>query len=204
MDANESEESRQLVDDLRAGKREALNSLFARHEPYLRRVVGFRLDRRVRRRVAVSDVVQQTQVDAFERIDEYLEGEPMPFRWWLRRAAHDRLRRVHREHRAGKRAVAREISLADRTSLQIAALAGGGTSPSGRAVRRELAARVRRALGQLSETDREVLMMRNFEEMPYDAIGYVLGIDPTAARMRHGRALVRLGKILRKGGLTEG
>lgn len=181
-----------------------MDSLFARHETYLRRVVRFRLDRRVRRRVGVSDVVQQTQIDAFERIDEYLDGEPMPFRWWLRRAAHDRLRRVHREHRAAKRAVAREISLADRTSLQIAALAGGGTSPSGRAVRRELAARVRRALARISETDREVVLLRNFEEMPYKAIGYVLGIEPTAARMRYGRALARLGKALREGGLTEG
>ena len=51
--------------------------------------------------------------------------------------------------------------------------------------------------------DPEVLLMRTFEKLSYEEIGYVLGIDRAAARKRHGRALLRLDKILREGGMTE-
>ena len=201
---NSAGECEGLVAQVRAGDRSALDRLFARHEDYLRRVIGLRLDRRLRPRLGVSDVVQATQLDALERIDDYLAGEPLPFRWWLRKAAHERLRRVHRAHlRTGKRAVAREVPLPDRSSLQLVSrLAAPGPSPSRQAARRELAARVRRALARLPETDREILLMRDFEDLPYDEIAYVLRIESAAARMRHGRALIRLGQILREEGVT--
>ena len=45
--------------------------------------------------------------------------------------------------------------------------------------------------------------MRTFEGLSYDEAAYVLEIDAAAARKRHGRALVRLHKLLTAGGLTE-
>ena len=65
------------------------------------------------------------------------------------------------------------------------------------------ARRLRQALDQLGEMDREVLLMRNFENLSYQEISHLLDIDAAAARKRHGRALIRLHKILSEGGLTE-
>jgi len=190
---------------LRSGERTVLDPLLEQHRPYLRRVVEMRLDKRLRRRVGVSDVVQATQLDALERIDDYISGDEMPFRWWLRRAAHERLKRVWRENlKAAKRDIRREIPLPDRSSLHIAArLVADGSSPSQRVAKGEQARRVRQALARLPESDREILMMRAFEDLPYDEIGYILRIDPAAARQRHGRALFRLDQLLREGGMRE-
>lgn len=190
---------------VREGDRGALDLLLARHAPHVRRIVGMRLDARVRRRVSVSDVVQAAHLDVVQGLDDYLAGEPLPFRWWLRKTVHERLRRVHREHvGAGKRAVAREVRLSDRSSLQLGArLAIEHTTPSQQAAKRELARRVREALAELPEVDREILLLRTYEDLPYGEVAYVLGITPTAARMRYGRALVKLGAILRHGGIAE-
>ena len=112
------------------------------------------------------------------------------------------LRRCHLG--AARRAVGREVALPDRSSLMLAQqfLARGAT-PSQQLDQQELARRVRQAVGQLPEADQEVLLMRTFEGLSFEEVGYMLQIDPAAARKRHGRALLRLGKILADGGLKE-
>ena len=201
----DSAQTRALVERLRAGERAVLDPLLEQHRPYLRRVVEMRLDKRLRRRVGVSDVVQATQLDAIQRIDDYIANGVLPFRWWLRRAVHERLKRVWAENlKAAKRDIRREVPLPDRSSLFIAAqFVAAGSSPSQRLAKNEQARCVRQALAQLSEGDREILLMRAFEDLPYDEIGYVLGIEPAAARKRHGRALLRLDVLLREGGMRE-
>jgi DNA-directed RNA polymerase specialized sigma24 family protein len=38
--------------------------------------------------------------------------------------------------------------------------------------------------------------MRHTEELPYEEVGCLLGVDPAAARKRYGRALIRLQRAL--------
>jgi DNA-directed RNA polymerase specialized sigma24 family protein len=45
--------------------------------------------------------------------------------------------------------------------------------------------------------------MRHGDELPYQEIGYILDLDPAAARKRYGRALLRLRKLLLDAGLLE-
>jgi RNA polymerase sigma-70 factor (ECF subfamily) len=93
--------------------------------------------------------------------------------------------------------VGREVTLPDRSSLALAQnLLAPNSSPSRRADREEQARRVQEALARLAEADREVLLMRHYEDLSYEDIGCILGIEPAAARKRHGRALVRLHKAL--------
>jgi RNA polymerase sigma-70 factor (ECF subfamily) len=82
-------------------------------------------------------------------------------------------------------------------------LIASGSTPSEHVAKHELARRVRQAIARLADIDREILLMRNFERLSYGEIAYVLQIDPAAARKRHGRALLRLNKILREKGLKE-
>src|SRR5262249_11939546 len=156
------------------------------------------LDPKLRPRVDPSDVVQESQLEALRRLPDYLDRRPMPFRLWLRQIAHDRLLKVRRQHlHTARRAMAREVPLPDHSSVMLAQkLFASGSTPSENLDRSELARQLRRALAQLADADREILMLRNFEGLSYQEIGYIIAIDPTAARKRHGRALVRLHRIL--------
>ena len=195
--SSDSAETQQLLRGIRAGDRRAFDRLFERHRAYLRQVIELRIDPKLKPRFDPSDVVQEAQLDAFERLADYLARKPMPFRVWLRRTAHERLLRIREQHvKAACRAVGREIRLPDRSSLQLAQALARGPTPSQQASRRELARQVRHAVARLSETDREVLLMRTFEDLSYRDVGHVLGIEPTAARKRHGRALLRLQAML--------
>jgi RNA polymerase sigma-70 factor (ECF subfamily) len=77
------------------------------------------------------------------------------------------------------------------------------TSPSQALNEQELADRVRKAISLLPEPDREILLMRTYENLSYQEIACLLEIEPAAARQRNGRALIRLHKLLTDDGLTE-
>jgi RNA polymerase sigma-70 factor (ECF subfamily) len=198
-------ETQRLLEQVGAGDRLAFEQLFTRHRPFLRQVVELRLDPRLRARVDPSDVVQETQLEAFRRLGDYLERRPMPFRLWLRKTACERLLMAQRHHAgAARRAVGREVPLPDASSLQLAQqLLAGGSTPSQRLDREEVAGRVRQALALLSENDREILLLRNLEMLSNQEAANVLQIDPAAASQRYGRALLRLRKLLIAGGLME-
>lgn len=195
----DSAETRQLLERIRAGDQQAVETLFALHRPELSRFIGLRLDARLLARVDASDVVQETQLDAFRRLADFLERQPMPFRLWLRKTAYDRLLKVRRHHLGtAQRSVEREAALAIGEQL----LATGST-PSQRLNRELIAERVRLAVAQLPEVDREVLLLRNFDGLSNVEAACLLGIDADAARKRHGRALLRLRQVLLDHGLGE-
>ena len=55
---------------------------------------------------------------------------------------------------------------------------------------------MRAALDTLPEADRDVLVLRNFEGLSYEEIGFLRQVEPAAARQRHARALLRLHRTL--------
>jgi RNA polymerase sigma-70 factor (ECF subfamily) len=201
----DSARTRALLDQVRAGDRAALGQLLERYRPDLQAFIDFRLDPRLRARLDPSDIVQEAQFDMVRRMDDYLERRPMPFHLWVRKTAYQRLLNARRDHgRRAKRSVGRELPLPERSSLLVARpLVHGGPSPSQQAEAREFAERVGRAVAGLSEADREILLMRHAEELPYDEIACLLEIEPAAARKRYGRALIRLQKALAAHGLLR-
>jgi RNA polymerase sigma-70 factor (ECF subfamily) len=191
-----------LLDDVRRGDRRALERLLARYRPDMEAFVAFHLDPRLRGRVGASDLVQEAQLDVARRIDDFLRRRPMPFHLWVRRTAYQRLLNLRRDLRRARRAVDREVPLPERSSLLLAGpLVRGGPSPSQQAQAREFAERVGRAVAELAEADREVLLLRHAQELAYEEIAYLLDIEPAAARKRYGRALIRLQKVLTDHGL---
>ena len=79
------------------------------------------------------------------------------------------------------------------TSLSLAEqLLGKLTSASQAAMRVELKLRVQEALNSMDPQDREVLILRHFEELTNAETAQVLGIKPSAAVNRYVRALKRL------------
>jgi RNA polymerase sigma-70 factor (ECF subfamily) len=199
----DSSETRALLEGVGRGDARALESLLERYRPELRDFVEYHFDPRLRARVDPSDVVQETQIELVRRMDDFLASRPMPFRLWLRRKAMERLLNLRRDHLTrARRSVAREEALPDRSSLLLARpLLAPGPSPSQHLQARELAGRVSRAVARLSDTDREVLLLRHTEDLSFEEIGCLLDIEPAAARKRFGRALIRLQKVLGEEGL---
>lgn len=197
-----STETRRLLDQVRASQPGAVDRLLTHYRRYLRHLVALRLDPQLRARVDPSDVVQETQMEAVRRLDDYLDNEPLPFRLWLRQLAYDRLLMLRRKHvTAARRAVGRELALPDGSSLRLAAqLLESGSSPSEQYTRQELTHRVQAALAKLPDPDRELLLMRNFEGLSNAEMARVLNVTPAAASQRYGRALLKLRKLLIAGG----
>jgi RNA polymerase sigma-70 factor (ECF subfamily) len=201
----DSVETRCALRRVRAGDRQAFEQLLSQHRPYLRRLVGLRLDPRLRPRVDVSDVVQDAYLEALKRWDTYVARPALPFRLWLRQIALDRALKARRQHLgAARRALQREVPLPEGSSLTLARqLVAADPAPGQRLDLRDLARRVRQAVARLPEADREVVVLRHFEGLSNQEVACLLGLDPAAASKRHGRALLRLHRILFEGGLTE-
>jgi RNA polymerase sigma-70 factor (ECF subfamily) len=192
------------LEQVEAGDREALDRLLAHHRPGMQTFVEFRLDAQLRARLDPSDVVQEAQVEVVWRMDDFLKRRPMPFHLWVRKTAYERLLNLRRDHRTRAcRSVDREVPLEGHSALLDHPLLAGGSSPSQHLEARERAERIGRALADLAEADREVLLMRHAEELSHDEVACLLGIEPAAARKRYGRALIHLQKVLTAHGLLE-
>lgn len=200
----DSGETLKLLERIRAGS-PAFDALFERHRGSLRQAVALRFDPALRARVDPSDVVQEAQMEAFRRLPDYLDRQPMPFHLWLRKMAQERLIMARRKHvNASCRAVGQELPLPSHSSVMLAQqVLASGISPSQPVIQEELAGQVRHAISELSDNDREILLMRTYEGLSYDEIACVLGIETAAARKRYGRALIRLHGLLTQDGLSE-
>lgn len=188
------------------GDREAVGALLDAYRPRLRRMVGLRLDPRAKGRFDTSDVLQEAFIEASQRLDRYLDepkAERMPFFLWVRFLVGQKLLQFHRTHLgAMARAADQEVQLAqpsgpEASTYSVASvwLAQSGT-PSQAASADEEHARVREALDSMNEIDREVLVLRHFEQLSNVDVARVLGLSPQAASARYVRALTRIQAIV--------
>lgn len=179
---------------IRAGDSAALAELFNYYRPRLRQMVRLRQDPRIAARVDPSDVIQETYLDVARQINGYLRNPQVAFYVWLRGLAWERLLNLQRMHLGARcRAVGREVPLPAQSSVLLARqLLAKGSSPSQALLRDELRRRVQNALAALDPTDREVILMRHFENMSNSEVAHALGLTDAGATRRYGRAVFRL------------
>ena len=189
-----------LVAEFRAGNEGALEKLFTTVRPRLQQMVSLRIGAQLQARLDPSDVLQEAYLDAEQKIERYLQRPTVSPFVWLRGVAFDRLAKLQRQHLGTQgRAVARECRLPENSSVHLAQhLAARTDTASAVLSRKEIHRQLQLAIDQLSDEDRDVILMRHFEEMTNLEVAEALGIKPTTATMRHGRALARLKKQLSK------
>lgn len=185
--------------------REQFDRQLAEHRSELLSFLERRIGSKLGRRVDVHDLLQETCLAAFQGYPRYIQQPSLPLRIWLLRTAQQQLINAYRRHLSCiKRSVFREEEWNDCSSAAIAAgLIASGSSPSNHLQFEELKAKLEGALEELSQTDREVLLMRHFESRPYADIALLLDMDENAVRQRFGRALLRLREITKRLGLLD-
>ncbi|MBT4012269.1 MAG: sigma-70 family RNA polymerase sigma factor [Planctomycetaceae bacterium] len=192
-----------LLAQKQAGDDDAWNQLLDRHRKSLHRMVQLRLDRRIRQRVDVSDVLQDVLIEANRRIDRYLDNPIMDFHLWIRQIAKDRIIDAHRRHRVTKRrSVDREQSPVvrgriDHSTVNLAAqLPDLDITPAAQAIRHEMALQTEAALELLPEIDKNIILMRHHEQLSNGEAAVALDVSEAAASMRYLRALKKLRSLM--------
>jgi RNA polymerase sigma-70 factor (ECF subfamily) len=189
----------ELLHAARDGDEGALAVLVERHRGRLERMVGLRLDRRLQGRVDPAGLVQEACLGARGQFAQYQADPRLPFFLWLRLEVGRRLVDLHRAQLGAQmQAAGQEVSLhrgpwPQVTSLSLAEhLLGRLTTAGQAATRAELKLRVQEALNGMDAQDREVLVLRHFEELSNAEAAQVLGLKPSAAVNRYVRAVKRL------------
>jgi len=195
-------DTEELVRRARKGDSSAANRLVVRHSARLRRMVAVRMDRRLVSRLDPSDVVQETLIEALRLLPDYLRDRPMPFYPWLRQIAWNRLVDLHRRHILSKRRsldreVRLDLPLDEPSAYQLVELLlARESAPAARMLREELRYRVRKAIDRLSPEFREVLILRQIEQLSIEEIAAVLAVPQGTVKSRHFRALGQLRELL--------
>lgn len=186
-----------------ANPQSTLAALFDEHRDRLARMVRYRLDPVLSRRMEVDDVLQEAYLAALSRVKHLAEHGPSKPFVWLRWIVEQTLVDIHRRHLGAQmRDVFREQAIdhqaiCDSTAMSlVACLAAHMTSPSGAALRNERMETLRSAIASMDSLDREILMLRHFEELSNQQVAEVLDIQETTASNRYVRALRRLKEIL--------
>lgn len=177
-----SESTLALLVRVRNGEAHALEPLFARYLPRLRRWASGRLPRWARDAADTQDLVQETLIAVFKQIDGFEPRHEGAFQAYLRQAVMNRIRNAIRS----------QTRRPDRTSID-EALPATDQSALDRAIGLEQLERYEAALARLRALDREAIVARVEMGCTYEEMARMLQLPSAdAARKVAQRALLRL------------
>ena len=173
-----------LLARAQTGDEEALNRLFERHIPILKRWATGRLPRWARQVADTSDLVQETVIATMRNLPSFEVRGDGALQAYLRQALINRVRNEMRK--ALLRPAAGEID---------SQMPHDGTSPLEVAIGSETLERYEAALARLTDDEREAVVTRVEFGLSYAEVAEALGKPSAdAARMAVVRALVKLAK----------
>ena len=174
----------ELVRRAQAGDRQALDRLFQRYLPILRRWAAGRLPRWARDLLDTDDMIQETMVRTFRNIEGFVPRHDGAFGAYLRQALLNRIRDELRKAQARpRRGEIPEDLPAD------------GASPLEEAIGSEAVENYERALSRLDEDARTIVLARIEMGMSYEEIAAAANRPSAeAARKAVSRALHSLAR----------
>jgi RNA polymerase sigma factor (sigma-70 family) len=178
-----------LLERARAGDAAALDRLFARHVKPLQRWISGRLPRWARDMADTDDLVQDTLLQTFKRIERFEPRRVGALQAYLRQAVLNKVRDELR--RKGRRPDSTDLDGVD---------VAGEDSPLEEAIGREAVENYERALQRLKPEEREAIIARVELGYSYDELAEALGKpSKDAARKAAERALLRLAEEMKGG-----
>jgi len=186
------------------GDREELEALLKCHLPWICAHVRRRIGPLLRRKGETSDYVQDALIQFLQYSPRFILSNEAAFRALLMRIVENTLRDKHDWFTARRRAIAQERPLPSDTVLLLDPPHGAVDTPSKSAERHEQEAWIRLGIEFLDPEDRELLVLRHWDNLSFIEIGERFGITSNAAWKKHNRAICRLGEnvcVLRQGKL---
>jgi len=184
-----------LLSEARHGSKDALGRLINDCRDYLLLVAIKELPNEIRQKVAASDLVQQTLVEACEDFDRFAGGTDAEFRAWLRRILLNNLLDATRGFRtAGKRDVRREVPLDfdEPKNALFNQLTADDSSPSACAIAAEEQILLAQAIDRLPPHYARIIRLRNLDFKSFVEIGMQMQLTADSARKLWERAIHQL------------
>ncbi len=184
---------------------ELLNQLFQTHRPRLKRMVQFRMNRRLQGRIGGSDIVQDALVDAAKKFKQYADDPQIPFYLWLRHLTALKLAGIHRRHLDTQTRDARqEVPLDEEclpevdSAVLAAGLIGKVTSAYLAAIAAERSDALQKILDEMSSFDRELITLKHFEQFTIAEVSQLLHMPKATVGRYYLNAMKKLRYILKE------
>jgi RNA polymerase sigma-70 factor, ECF subfamily len=182
-------EEQRLIDRCLAGEIEAFRPLVQRYQ----RVAFSVAFRMLGSRADAEDVAQQAFVDAFNALHRFRgEGREHAFPTWLLRIAVNRCKDVLKSKKRTEASLEHEIQGDE------AAFAYDPSNPESNVASGERRQHLGAALMRVPTRYREVLILKDVEELSYEEIRSVLGLPLTTLKIRVIRARAMLRKLVER------
>jgi len=172
----------ELMQRAAAGDRGAFDEIVERHAPSMYRFASAIASSPT----AAEDALQDAFLGAWRGAKSFRAEAPV--RNWLIRIVRNAVYRQHR-HRADEPAGTEALS-------ELGAAAGWG-DPEAAALGRESREVLALAMEQLESADREILLLRDIEDLPGAEVASILGLSLAAMKTRLHRARLRLATKVR-------
>jgi RNA polymerase sigma-70 factor (ECF subfamily) len=171
--------------------------LLERYRAYLQLLARRQLDGPLRRKCDSSDLVQQTLLQAHEKLDQFRGQTEAELKAWLRKILANVLNNKLEEFGARKRDLARERSLEAELDESASRLEGWlidrQPSPGEEAEQHEQLLRLLEALDRLPDNQREAVELRHLQEWSLERIAEKMGCtrEAVAGLLQRGRARLK-------------
>ncbi|MFH2000405.1 MAG: RNA polymerase sigma factor [Planctomycetota bacterium] len=183
----------QYLQQWNAGDADGLQALLERHLPWIYEHVPKRLGPLLRLKADVSDYVQDVVVQFLQYGPRIQISDDEHFRALLIRIVENALRDKHDWFTARRRAYALDHPQPSDTVLSLDPPAEDPVAtPSKVASRHEDEAWIHLGLELIDPEERELIVLRQWDELPFDEIGKRIGVSQDAAWKRHNRAVHHL------------
>ena len=188
------------IQRLRSAGVAELADQFAHARSRLKKMIDMRLDRKLLARVDSSDIVQEAFIEASRRLPEFLEAPKVSPYMWLRQIGRQTLAVHYRQHvGTAMRAVDLEVGLNRllnaHSESMVGDLAASMASAHSTIAKAELLQQMLKLVESMTPEDRDVLSLKQLEQLTFEEVAEELNINVEAAKKRYQRAVIRLGRM---------
>jgi RNA polymerase sigma-70 factor, ECF subfamily len=179
---------------------DAANRTLEQYRAYLECLTFIQVDPRLRSKFGMSDVIQNTLLEAYRSLEQIEAMGSEDRQRWLRRMLVNNLRDEIDRYLTGARNVALEQPLrsaAEESSVRLNDwLVADDATPGERLAKQEKALRVLEALAQLEPRQREALILQRWHGWKLTEIAEHMQCNQGAVAGLHARGLAHLRKLL--------
>jgi RNA polymerase sigma-70 factor (ECF subfamily) len=186
----------QWIREAKLGSQSSLGHVLGESRKYLLMVANRSLGPELRVKLAASDLVQDTFVEAQRDFGQFKgTTEEELLQWLTAILAHRLSNQVRHWRTCQKRSIDREVPH-DVVDVALSQLRDDSITPSAALITQDEVRRLRLALAQLEPPLRSILLERNWNRSSFAEIGAVRGCSAEAARKQWSSALRKLKEAL--------